>query len=88
MEKLEEKVIKNEARISMLVEQRNQDIADHKDIFRALSEIRVDIASIPEKLNDKMGEKYARKWVEKAMISLSIGALGNILGIIYLIIQK
>jgi len=87
MEELSEKVIKNETKIQSLVEQRNLDLVEHREIFKTLGDIRVDIARIPEKINDRVSEKYARKWVEKAMIALSVGALGNIIGIIWLIVQ-
>ena len=87
MEEIQERVIKNEARIQTLVDQRAVDLTEHREIFKGISDIRVDIASIPEKIKDSVSEKYALKWVEKAMIGLAIGSLGNIIGVIWLIVQ-
>lgn len=83
----EERIIKNEVEIKNLKEQRSQDIIEHRAIFTGISEIKIELAKLPERINDKNADKYARKWVEKAMIALSVGALGNVAGIIYLIIQ-
>ena len=67
---------------------RKEFMCEVQDVKDAVNNLRVDIASLPEKLLEKTDKKYASKTVEKAVYG-TIGLMLSLLitAIVYLIIK-